>query len=475
MIGPPLAERHCRGRADGGCWPVPCPEGDPETMTADSAPRSAEPTATEGRHGFVPHPRRAEIFGEIHARPFRPARSPRIFLHHAFAVDRAAIEADRAFLDGFCRARGMAGPGPETRHHVVAFAGGTLAWERHAEFVTYTWDGPLGDGARPFAETPLDHPFGAGFVQPGPMLVAVRLDLLPGGPAIDAAAELFDPASLCVSEAYGGAAVGLTDFRQDGDGRTRILVLDRGLMPQQAGALVQRLLEIETYRTLSMLGLPEAQALAPEVRSIEHAVARLTSDVRGSTGIDGNRRLLDHLSELTADLEAHAAGVSYRFGATRAYDQIVKDRLATLHEVHVPGYSTWSNFLARRTEPAMRTVLGLQERMNDLAGKLTRTVHLLRTRIDVDLEQQNSELLTSMNKRGRQQLLLQQTVEGLSVAAVSYYVVGLVGYVLKAAKEAHLLPIDPSVATGLAVVPVMAAVFWLVRRIRKAHAPDGEH
>ena len=113
--------------------------------------------------------------------------------------------------------------------------------------------------------------------------------------------------------------------------------------------------------------------------------------------------------------------------------------------------------------------------MNDLSRKLTRAAQLLRTRVDVDLEQQNRDLLESMNTRARRQLLLQQTVEGLSVAAVSYYVVGLLGYVFKALKEAHLLPLDPGLATGLAVPVVLACVFWLVRSIRKAHAPDGEH
>ncbi len=41
------------------------------------------------------------------------------------------------------------------------------------------------------------------------------------------------------------------------------------------------------------------------------------------------------------------------------------------------------------------------------------------------LEAQNQTLLASMDRRARLQLRLQQTVEGLSVAAICYYVVGL--------------------------------------------------
>jgi uncharacterized membrane-anchored protein len=443
-----------------------------DTPAAPAAPAAVQPEPTRG---FVPHPLRAEILGEIHARPFRPTRAPRVFLHHAFAVDREAIERDRAFLERFCRARGAPGPGPEMRHHVVAFAGGTLAWERHAEFVTHTWDGPLVEGATPFGPLPSNHPFGADYTPAGPLLVAVRLDLFADTGDFDGDVAHFDPVSLCVSEAYGGAAVSLTDFRQDGDGRTRILMRDRGLTPQQAGALAQRLLEIETYRTLAMLGLPLAQTLGPAVHRLERELSALTSQIRASEGLAANRGLLERLTALSAEVENRAADASYRFGATRAYDQIVTDRLAILDERGIPGYSTWASFLARRSKPAMRTVTGIQERMHDLSRRASRTAQLLRTRVDVDLEEQNRDLLESMNQRSRQQLMLQQTVEGLSVAAVSYYVIGLFGYVFKAAKEAHLLPIDPNVATGLAVPLVMAAVFWVVRRIRKAHAPDGEH
>src|SRR3546814_18423991 len=63
--------------------------------------------------------------------------------------------------------------------------------------------------------------------------------------------------------------------------------------------------------------------------------------------------------------------------------------------------------------------------------------NLLRTRVDIELEAQNRDVLMSMNRRARLQLRLQETVEGLSVVAISYYVVGLVGYAAKARSEEH--------------------------------------
>lgn len=434
------------------------------------------PVITDAR-GFEAHPLRAEILGEIHARPFRLTTRPRIFLHYGFELPRGGLQAELDAFEGLCRHRGIPGPGPGVRHHVIPFGNGTLRWERHAEFVTYTWDGPLSSDAPDFSEMPSTHPFGQSFRQPGPLLVACRLDLVAGTSSLAEAARFFDPTSLCVCEVNGGAAAAITDFRPDGDGRTRILVLDRTLTEQQSGALCQRLLEIETYRTLAMLGLPEAQRLSPDLRRIERELTDLGARARTSEGLDANRSLLADISRLTADVEAGAAETSYRFGATRAYYEIVQDRLTSIHETHVPGFGSWSSFLKRRMEPAMRTVDVTDARQNDLSAKLARAAEHLRTRVDIELEEQNRALLETMNKRARQQLRLQHTVEGLSIAAVSYYVIGLAGYVFKALKEVHLLPVDPNVATGVAVPVVVGLVAIVVRNIRRAHndPAGGDH
>jgi uncharacterized membrane-anchored protein len=72
-----------------------------------------------------------------------------------------------------------------------------------------------------------------------------------------------------------------------------------------------------------------------------------------------------------------------------------------------------------------------------------------------------------MNRRARLQLHLQQTVEGFSVAAITYYAVGLLSLVFKGLAAAGA-PIDEDLATGLSVLPVVLIVAWGVRRIRKA-------
>ena len=182
-----------------------------------------------------------------------------------------------------------------------------------------------------------------------------------------------------------------------------------------------------------------------------------------------SQELLAELTELAAELEADAASSLYRFGASRAYDGIVAERLLALDEAAVPGYDTWATFLQRRVAPAMRTCRSVEERQANLSRKLTRARRqLLRTWVDVEVEKQNRDLLASMNNRARLQLRLQQTVEGLSVAAVSYYVVGLIGYLAKGTSVFGKV-VAPELITAASVPVALLVVWWLVRKARRVH------
>ncbi|MES0809716.1 DUF3422 domain-containing protein [Roseibium sp. SCPC15] len=419
---------------------------------------------------FRTSPLRERVLGEVHARPFRPIVSPRTILHYAFLTNSEEAAKDQEWLAEFCISRGTQGPAPGTRHHTLSFGGGTLSWEQHAEFTTYTWDG----AANPkeiFGKIPAAHPFGAAFRAPGDLLVAARLELRVPELGEDWRSH-FDASSLTVSSLEDGAAMVATDFRQDGDGLTRFLVFNHRLSDVQSGAVVQRLLEVETYRTLAMLGLFEATRLQPEIRRFEIQLAELTGQMKDTSALGANQELLDKLSALAAALEAGATASTFRFGASRAYHQIVKARFETLREEAAPGELSIASFLARRLSPAMRTCQAIEDRQAMLSRKLARATTLLRTRVDVELEQQNRSLLQSMNRRARLQLRLQQTVEGLSVAAVSYYVVGLISYLAKATKQTGLPLPDANIMTGIAVPFVVLLIWWTVRRIRHNH---GEH
>jgi uncharacterized membrane-anchored protein len=422
----------------------------------------------------TPHPERAAVLGEVHARPFHPVPTPARLLHFAFMTDAREAAAARAALGDFCREHGLHGPEAGAKHFRVTLGGQSLRFEQHSEFTTYTLE-QGGEAPAPF--TPAANGVPSVFArlpQPGHHLVSVDLHLMApsGAPEIDEG--LFDPASLAAASVIGGRALVACDFLPV-NGFVRILVLDLGLDPASAGALAVRLLEIETYRVLALLGLPEAQRLAPAVGDAETALASISSAMASGGGLDQDNALLERLTGLAAKAEAEATRAAFRFGASRAYDSIVTQRLAAIGEQPTGMRQTLSAFLSRRLQPAMRTCHMLQERQADLSVKLARAANLLRTRVDIELEQQSQELLNSMNGNARAQLAMQETVEGLSVAAVSYYVVGLLGYVFKASKEAHVVNVDPAILSGVSVPLVVLVAFFVVRRIRLTHRRRGGH
>jgi uncharacterized membrane-anchored protein len=359
---------------------------------------------------------------------------------------------------------------PSEKHLRAPFGTTILRWEQHSEFTTHTWELPADPAAAPF------HPDAASLAspmrlvpQPGPLLVAVDLHLLADEAERTAPQRLFDNASLAVAENSDGAALYATDFQPGPSGFMRVLVVDRGMPAERAGALVQRVIEIETHRTLALFGLPEAQRLAASITASERSLVEVTEQMRHGGDLASNHRLLDQLTALAAEVEAGSAASVFRFGASRAYEQIVVLRLQTIGEGKVGGLPTWSSFLARRMKPALRTCVTIEERQSILSLKLARAANLLRTRVDVELEQQNQDLLKSMKARTRLQLRLQITVEGLSVAAIIYYVVSLFGYLAKAAHDSGRLDFEPSIATAVFVPVAALAIWWMVRNIRKKH------
>lgn len=414
------------------------------------------------------HHLRDRVANEVHARPFEPIETPRRFFLLGYLTDGEQADEDREHIERFCASHNAPPPDAHARHHMVTAGKYRLRWEQHSEFTTYTWHTAVG-AAPAFSHAALaDVPIKGSPTAPGPAIVAIHLAIVKEGDAAPLD-ELFDPSSLCVSAVEDRTALAATDFKQDAHGFTRILIIDRGLGAARAGSVAQRLLEIETYRNLALLGLPEAQRIAPDVARIEGHLARLASEQKSSAGaLEDNRRQLEQLIDLAAEVEAISADTSFRFGATQAYAEIIESRLAAIGQDREEAYFTWSGFLNRRMKPAIRTVQTMQGRLTTLSQKLTRAADLLRTRVNIALEQQNRDLLRSMNRRARMQLRLQQTVEGLSVAAVSYYVVGLIGYLAKGWEKTGM-GVPAGAVTALSVPVVVLGVWMIVRRIRRSH------
>ncbi len=436
----------------------------------------AEQYAVQGTLlGFAEHPQRTYVLGELHARPFLPLKLPRRIYHFAFMTDSAQAAEDRTAVMALAEQRGAAPPAADARFHYFDFGPWDLRWEQHAEFTTYTWSTSR-DAEEPFARP---NPIGGevSFRSPGELIAAVHLCCISRSSLIRNLGDMFHPQSLCVIEAAEDSARVTTDFQVDPVGFTRILIESTGLTETRAGRLSQRMLEIETYRTLALLGLPMVSSVRAELDRMEAELASITGEIALVEDNQQSQALLRRLGSIAAELEAQAAQTSYRFSATRAYYAIVKSRLEVIRERKSGQYPSISAFFNRRLAPAIETCNAAEQRQRRLSEQLARTTDLLSTGIQSDLEKQNRDLLQSMNRRARMQLRLQQTVEGLSVAAISYYVVGLVGYLAKGLQEAGVLPnkIGLGLVMGGAVPLVVLGVWLAMREIRRrVHSPEDD-
>jgi len=416
-----------------------------------------------------PHPHRERVARELHARPFIAVEPAVRMLHLAMVHDGDDGSAAREFLATRLRTAGHELPEGPFSHHVARLGGTHLKWECHAEFSSWTlWRDAA--GVTPFAVRP-EQDLNVPWLDevPGALLVAVRVHVLAGdepAPGERLLASCFDPSSLCGSRLGDEDRTEVwTDFRPDGDGFVRILLHDHGGDARQLGRRVQRLVEIETYRSMALLGLPVAREVAPRIAQAEDRLARLTQRLEILEDLDAEQALLADLMKLSAQSEEMVATTAYRFSASDAYFAIVRERVERLAEHPLGELPTIGGFMARRLSPAMRTCEYTRARQDALAERIARAANLLRTRVDLAVESQNRDLLRSMEHRARLQLRLQQTVEGLSVAAITYYVVGLVDYLIRSAKVMGAR-VDADLVTGIAV-PVVAIVIWAaVRRFR---------
>lgn len=415
------------------------------------------------------HPLRAELNDEVHARPADVLAAPLRLSYLALFSDAHSRDREWDQLCNLARRHGVSPPAKPLNHFSAELGPFRLRWERHTEFVRYTF---IVDGA---GEDPFDPPALAAVPQDwlatlsGQTVVAVHAALVPARDErldVERLAAAHFAGNVLVGSGIGdGAAVALTDFRVRGDGFSRLLVIDQGLTPRQAGRMVQALLELDTYRMMALLALPVARELAPFLSRAELELKNVTAVLANSRS-DDEPALLDRLTRLEAEIESRESDNLYRFGAAAAYYELVQRRLSELRELRLGALPTLLEFVERRLAPAMNTCRATAARQESLSARVARANELLLTRVDITREMQNQKLLESMDRRAEAQLRLQQTVEGLSVAAITYYVLGLVGYAAKAAHAAGL-PLEPDVAVGIAIPIVGLTVWRTLRRLRR--------
>jgi uncharacterized membrane-anchored protein len=354
--------------------------------------------------------------------------------------------------------------------------GCTLKWERHTEFSRYFLVQALPEGAALGACDPelLSHlvlPPDWLAAIPGRTLAAINLAMLHGDlnepqkTLALARTWLGEHAVVASQMGNNGHSLVVTDFMLRENGFERMLVVaPADTTETRAGRVSQRLLEIETYRLMALRGLPVAKQLGPLLSESERQLTNITAQMENKSATD--EELLGTLVALAAGVERATSEHAYRFSATRAYDTLVAQRIAELRERPIPGTQTVGEFMQRRLSPAIATVAATSQRLASLSERISRASALLRTRVDIATEAQNQQLLEKLTRGQALQLRLQATVEGLSIAAISYYVVSLLYYGIKAVKAGGV-PINAEVATGAAIPLVLGAVWYTTRRIHK--------
>jgi uncharacterized membrane-anchored protein len=426
------------------------------------------------------HPLRRPLADELHARPPTPVRAPAVVSCLAL-LDARADEVLAALRELLGEPPAAAG---EVAHLIFERPQLRVKWERHGEFVTLTL-------VRPLQETllaALDRfPSAFGAFEPGALarlpgrlIAAADIVLLPaaGNAAGDEVlGRWFERNALAGSRILDGQAQLFTDFvvhsEGEGGGRSRWLVLDDGMSAPQTARLVQRLIEIEVYRMMALLAFPLARAAFPQLNAIEQRLAAITSATAALHGQDDaaaaqheERRLLDELTRLAAEVERSVASTAFRFSAGQAYWELASARVRELREARSGDRRSLGGFLSRRLSPAMSSCAAAARRQEKLSARIERASALLRTRVDVAREEQNQQLLAAMERRGKISLRMQQTVEGLSVAAITYYAAGLLGYLAKPLKA--LWPAFNPDWIVAAAIPFLAFGVWrAVHRLRR--------
>lgn len=421
------------------------------------------------------HPLRETLYNELHVRPFYPLKSPQQITHlAAHCEDPETLTRSYELLCGLCRRYNVNPPAADALHYRQDFGDFTVGWERHVEFYTLTVMQAINTGDSPFHHNAIGLLPDDWLAQlPGQIIAAFHIVIDAGQLSYtpESLARYFEGQSYVLGSAYAGRASIYTAFKLHGDGFGRLLIHNQGINELQAGRLTRRLIDLETYRLLALLALPVAKRIAPELQQMDRQLATILADVTDDKTTQSERDLLGQLVKIEARLETYRADTTHRFSATRAYHQLVKDRLERINEQKVDEHLSISEFINRRFNPALRTCDSVQKWLEDLSKRIERASDLMRTRVNLNLQEQNRSQLTAMNRRSQLQFRLQETVEGLSIAAISYYAVGLLSYLFSGLPLASW-GIDQDLLLAGSIPLVLITIWTVTRRIKRRLIKD---
>jgi uncharacterized membrane-anchored protein len=386
---------------------------------------------------FPQHEDRQSIQDEEHARPPMPIEKPEAQAWH-WVLHGCAGQSD-LWPDAFDRS---------ARHQLIACDNGVIRFERHTEFAAITFFGENEPGS-----STLDLISAC----PGRQIAGAKI-VISESARLD---DLFGTSRLFGGEALFSGVIVSTDFQINDKGLITYAVSGKFEDAYGRGRLVKRLLDLKTYRMASLLALPLVRRLTPQLETLERRAMDATDTVAGEV-LD----LQSAVEDLSASLKAVArfkSSAAFRISAAYAYDDLVAARPTSLNETPVGQRQTLRGFVEHRLRPGINSIRAFEARTERVARTVADALALARTQLD-QVAQRNAEaLLSSMEKRARQQVHLSQAVEGLSVAAITYYLVGLFGTALKAIPGTGV-PISQTQAVSIPLIALF--VWWNVCRAK---------
>jgi uncharacterized membrane-anchored protein len=409
---------------------------------------------------LINHPLRQWAVDEMHLRRFAPVsddcqiyQTVLLIAEDQRASEKEHLAAGEAlFADWQQSPRSVMADGKDGVHFL---------WESHTEASTITLILPsaIATSRKDEAMIWLEN-------WPGSVIRATRIKTLPSADQIPENLEAMGivASDLVCCDVSNGVRI-WSDFAIHRDGYGRLLVQGGDVSDAERGRIIQRLQELGNYRNLALMGFPVVQQYGPQVDALENQLAEHAQMVASQSDDDQDEELLQQLAEISSKLELIRSATSFRLSATTAYAEVALDRLNALDVVPVANFQSLRDFTERRLIPARRTCAVFQSRLGHIAERIARIMHTLDVRVDTKIKAQNLRLMKSMERSTQLQLRLQTLVEGLSVIAAAYYLVGLIAYVVKGVAAVPKGSLTDLIIGGIAI-PVIIFIYGLVHRLR---------
>jgi uncharacterized membrane-anchored protein len=347
-----------------------------------------------------------------------------------------------------------------------------VIWQAHTEYYNYQlWHLPP-PGSHDLEFGPLTFP---DYQFPSTALgtEVCRLDIILSAEALSSREEMrsrFPGPVLYGSRILNEHTTVITSFTPDQQGRERYWVTAG---PSRSNAshlkdIVDAIVRIETYYHLLLMQKPLFSAAIDQVYKFEQVHLQQREIITSHIAHADPQALQRWMNTLTQDLlktNRMAGKLHFELSSSTPYDKIVHATLASLAEKPLESYRPLSDYVLSGITGVAEGYQQLLKRIDTLRNGFEGIIAIIRTRVDLIVEAQNLALLQSVDKTTKSQVMLQHTVEGLSVIVIAYYLAGLAGYVFKGLSEVGWLQ-NANIASAI-FVPIAIGLAFAITVVSK--------